>query len=399
MSLLELLALPQVWEEFYEYKLSRSVPKEDSREIREFIDGGGFRLAAASVLAGEAFPLPRRSVISKMSTGKKRVVYTYPREQNLVLKLLTFLLLRQYDGLFSEGLWSFRPGRTAKGAVLHLLHLTRGRELWAYKADIHDYFNSIPVSRLLPELEAVTGGDPELFAFLRSLLTEERVISGGRIIREEQKGIMAGTPLSAFYANLYLRSLDEAFQAVPYGRYSDDIIVFAPTRQAALEQAASIRGKLSERGLELNPDKEALFSPEEGWTFLGFAVRGDTVDIAPATVKKLKAKMRRKARSLVRWAKRSGAEGQRAARAFVRIFNRKLLEGPGENELTWSRWFFPVITTSDTLHEIDLYCQDCLRYIASGTRKKSRFNVRYEDLKALGCRSLVNEYYRINADK
>jgi hypothetical protein len=30
----------------------------------------------------------------------------------------------------------------------------------------------------------------------------------------------------------------------------------------------------------------------------------------------------------------------------------------------------------------------------SGRRTKARFNVRYEDLKALGYRSLVNEYHR-----
>ena len=37
--------------------------------------------------------------------------------------------------------------------------------------------------------------------------------------------------------------------------------------------------------------------------------------------------------------------------------------------------------------------QDCLRYLLSGKRTKARFNVRYEDLKALGYRSLVNAYY------
>ena len=54
---------------------------------------------------------------------------------------------------------------------------------------------------------------------------------------------------------------------------------------------------------------------------------------------------------------------------------------------------FPVITTTKSLHEIDLYAQDLLRFLISGTHTKSRFNVRYEDLKALGYRSLVNEYY------
>ena len=65
-----------------------------------------------------------------------------------------------------------------------------------------------------------------------------------------------------------------------------------------------------------------------------------------------------------------------------------------DSDLTWSLWFFPVITTPDSLHEIDLYAQDLLRFLISGKHTKSRFNVRYEDLKELGYKSLVNEYYR-----
>jgi hypothetical protein len=42
---------------------------------------------------------------------------------------------------------------------------------------------------------------------------------------------------------------------------------------------------------------------------------------------------------------------------------------------------------------IDLYAQDLLRYLISDTHTKSRYNVRYEDLKAMGYRSLVHEYY------
>ena len=62
--------------------------------------------------------------------------------------------------------------------------------------------------------------------------------------------------------------------------------------------------------------------------------------------------------------------------------------------MTWSLWFFPVINTVESLQLIDSYAQDCLRFILSGTRTKARYNVRYEELKALGYRSLVNEYYR-----
>lgn len=46
-----------------------------------------------------------------------------------------------------------------------------------------------------------------------------------------------------------------------------------------------------------------------------------------------------------------------------------------------------------SLHVIDEYAQDCIRRLISGSNTKSRYNVRYDELKALGYRSLVNAYY------
>ena len=400
MSLLDQLSRRECWEKFYEYKTSLAFPKAFAAELRDFIDGEGYLPVCRSIEAGEPFPLPRKSVISKMTSGKKRVVYTYPKAENTVLKLLTWLLLRRCDGLFEDNLYSFRPGRTAKDAVRALRAVPGLGDMWAYKADVSNYFNSIPVEKLLPMLAEALGEDGRLYGFLSALLGEERALSGRETVRE-QKGIMAGTPLSAFYANLYLRELDRHFarRGVPYARYSDDIILFAPDRAGAEALAGEVRTILTEHGLGLNPAKEELFDPAEGWTFLGFRCRGDTVDIAPASLEKIKGKMRRKSRALMRWRQRGGYGGEKAAAAFIRVFNRKLLESPPDNDLSWSRWFFPLLTTADSLRDIDRYAQDCLRWLVSGKRTKGRYDVRYEDLKRLGYRSLVHEYYAFQKEE
>jgi hypothetical protein len=400
LSLLDQLSRRECWEKFYEYKTSLACPKAFAGELRAFIDKEGYLPVCRSIEAGEPFPLPRRTTVSKLDSGKKRVVYTYPRAENTVLKLLTWLLLRKYDGLFADNLYSFRPGRTAKDAIRALCRVPGLGEMWAYKADVSNYFNSIPIPRLTPMLEDVLGEDGRLCAFLNALLREEWVLSGAETVRE-QKGVMAGTPLSAFYANLYLRSLDACFAArgVPYARYSDDIILFAPSRAGAEALAGEVRSLLAEHGLSLNPAKEELFDPAGGWVFLGFRCRGGEVDIAPASLEKIKAKMRRKARALMRWRERNGCSGERAAGAFIRAFNRKLLESPPDNDLCWGRWFFPLLTTADSLRSIDRYAQDCLRWLISGKRTKGRFDVRYEELKRLGYRSLVHEYYAFSEEE
>ena len=312
----------------------------------------------------------------------------------MILKLLTYLTLRKYDYLYAPCLYSFRPGVCAKDAIMTICRSKDIRSMYSYKIDVSDYFNSIPVDMICSALDSAITDDDKLLTFMKVLLCEEKALYNGTEIIE-QKGIMAGTPIASFYANLYLKGLDEIFKekGVLYARYSDDIIVFARTEDEISEYKKLILDHLNERGLKVNPDKEEFATPEDGFTFLGVEVRNGNIDIAPASVVKLKQKMRRKARALDRWKHREGLDGTKAAAAFIRIFNHKLLEVNEDSDLTWSLWFFPVITTPKSLHEIDLYAQELLRFLISGKHTKARFNVRYEALKELGYKSLVNEYY------
>ena len=83
--------------------------------------------------------------------------------------------------------------------------------MWSYKADISNYFNSIPVDRLLPLLEKALSREPDLYRFIASLLLDPVVIDNGKPIEEAEKGIMAGSPISTFLAKLYLAELDALF--------------------------------------------------------------------------------------------------------------------------------------------------------------------------------------------
>ena len=394
MSILDQVLQESAWEAFYEYKLSLACPKQFTKALRNFIDEKRYIGLYDKLCVRREFSLPSKSVISKIGSDKKRIVFTYPEDESTVYKLITHLMLRKYDGLFDRGLYSFRPGKTAKDAVRGLLGTEDLSKMYAYKADIHDYFNSVPVEEMILILKDALSDDNELFTMLSGLLREPNVLYRSRPVAEK-KGIMAGTPQSAFYANIFLSEMDRHFseEGVIYARYSDDIILFAPTEREVKEHAGYIRDYLARHSLEINPSKEDFYAPGDGFTFLGFMCKENVVDIAPVTLSKLIGKMHRKRDALVRWRKRNDVKPEKAASAFIRVFNRKLLESPRDNELSWSNWFFPVINTTESLHTIDQCAQDCLRYIISGKHTKGRFNVRYEDLKALGYKSLVNAYY------
>ncbi len=393
-TLLEQLADNACWQRFYNYKKEHYESAERLKELEEFITNQKYLSILERIRRGEPFPLPRKAVINKVHSQKKRVVYVYPADENIFLKALTHLLLREYDDLFAPNLYSFRPGRSAKDAVRRITRTPGIGAMYSYKADISNYFNSVDLSLFLPVLENILADDQPLLTFLTALLREENVIENGSLIKE-QKGIMAGTPLACFYANIFLREMDFCFweNKVLYARYSDDIIIFAEDAAKMAEYKEQIRIFLKEKGLVINPEKEIETAPGEKWTFLGCSYQDGTVDISPISVLKLKAKMRRKRDALQRWRKRKGLDGWKAGKAFIRVFNRKLYDNPKMHDLTWARWYFPVITTPESLRELDHYAEDCVRYLVSGRHTKARFNVRYADLKEMGFRSLVHEYY------
>lgn len=395
MEILTALSDSTQWQMYLEYKKScGNLPRREEKELLQFIAEEQYLPIVRQIDKGFPFPPPRRSAISKMHSERKRIVYTFPPAENWVLKIMTHLLLRKFDHLFSPGLYSFRAGRSVRDALNRLSQTPAIAAMWCYKVDIQNYFGSIPIDRLLPMVEVALSNEPELCRFLTALLRDPTADDRGTLI-EDNKGIMAGTPISTFFANLYLSDLDAHFNQSGrlYARYSDDIIIFAESKEQLDRDINYIRQTLDQSGLSVNPEKESITAPGEKWVFLGFSYQNGIVDIAPASLDKLKAKMRRKTRSLMRWKLRKKASGERAARAFIKTFNRKLFETTPEHDLTWARWYFPMINTTASLSVIDHYAQDCIRYLATGKRSKAAYNFRYEQMKQLGYRSLVHCYY------
>ena len=203
-------------------------------------------------------------------------------------------------------------------------------------------------------------------------------------------------PCAVFLANVYLTPLDRMFEQMPgviYCRYSDDIVIFSEDKEALENAKELLHEFLRSFRLEVNPDKVAETLPGEPWTFLGFECDGSNIDVSRVSVQKLKARMRRKSRALRRWAEVNGKDGWMAARAFIKHFNKMLYTSESSSEINWSLWYFPLITTDRSLKEIDSYMQDCVRYVATGKRNKSRFDFRYDQMKDLGMQSLVNVWY------
>ena len=395
VPILSQLTLQETWEEFLAYRLLKGrFNWHEFDEADAFVEREDYLPLAKKIAEGEGLGLPTKKLVNKMGSGKKRVVYSFASDEMLVLKLIAFLLYK-YDDQFAPNCYAFRRGLKASDAVFKINKAIRNQKMWAYKLDIHDYFNSIDIDLLLPMLKTMLADDPFLYRFFEKLLTTNLALCNGQVI-EEKHGVMAGTPTAPFLADVFLKDVDRYYynKGVVYARYSDDIIMFAHDFDTLQQYKDQMCHFLAQYHLEVNPDKEKIYSPEEAYEFLGFKCHGHDIDISETTKKKMKGKISRKARALWRWSNKNHIEPEKAMKGLINYFNRKFFESDDPEILTWSRWFFPVINQTDGLKEIDHYLQQNIRFLSTGKHNKSNYRVDYEKLKKLGYKSLVNEYYK-----
>lgn len=400
MSILDKLYDDGAWQDFLRHKCENEfISILEKRRLEKFITEKKYIPIIEKINTGAPFSHPRLAVLNKKYSKKKRSVFIFPKEENIVLKMISYLLF-EYDYLFCPNLYSFRQNMTAKLALERLLRQNRGSSMYSYKVDIHDYFNSITPETIVELLNKYIPNDKKLITFISALVSDEYAIFKGNTIKTK-KGIMAGMPISGFLANIYLLELDKWFydRGITYARYSDDIIVFASTEEKIEEYENRIKSFLNEQNLTVNERKEFHTPPYARWEFLGFSINRSSVDISDASFEKIKAKLRRKARAILRWKNRTDATDEWAIRAYIKHFNKKFFHNEKENELTWCKWYFPAINTTRRLKEIDEYMISCIRYIATGKHTKANYNLRYEKIKALGYISLVNAYYRFKRGK
>ncbi len=400
MGILEHLSEEQLWQDFLQYKIERQhMSRREQEAWRSYILEKRYTEIVTCFQDEDWIPpYPDKHYVNKTGTDKKRVVYSFPEDMNRVLKLVAFCLYA-YDGEFADNCYAFRRGTGVSDAMLRLKRLSGLDKKYCLKVDIQNYFNSVDVALLLEKLIFLKEEDVALYRLFEKLLLSGKCYEesgAGRQLITEHRGVMAGTPIAPFLANVYLSSVDKFFkkQGIDYFRYSDDILILADSRETLAWNQELLYGQLAAHKLTLNPKKVAVSMPGEPIQFLGFQYARGQVDLSPVTKDKLKAKIRRKAHALLRWQRKKGLTGVHAAKGFIKAMNHKLYDYGDGTDFCWSRWFFPVLTTDTGLKELDAYMQQYIRYTVTGRHYKGNYRITYEQMKEWGYRSLVAEYYQ-----
>jgi RNA-directed DNA polymerase len=179
-----------------------------------------------------------------------------------------------------EGIsYGFRPGRGCHDAIEKVFRLARPNTTrpWVLAADIEGAFNNIGHTALMQAI----GNFParELIKqWLKAGYVEDEML------HPPEAGVPQGGVISPLLLNVALHGMEHALgiSYTPRGvlrgtyalvRYADDLAVFSPTQEAAVEAQHILSAWLGTRGLRLSDEKTQIRHLREGFNFLGFTIR------------------------------------------------------------------------------------------------------------------------------
>ena len=118
MEILEQLSAPEVWQEFIQYKIEKQhLSISEQKELEEYVKEEKYLNILRSIEDDESkLPLPDKKEINKNGISRKRVVYSFPVEFNILLKMIAFSLYR-YDNIFAKNCYAFRRNYGVRDAI------------------------------------------------------------------------------------------------------------------------------------------------------------------------------------------------------------------------------------------------------------------------------------------
>lgn len=403
MNLTENLLDEKVWNEVFTKLVTKhQFSKEKLSELFLVKESKKYELVEEFMHGTIDWGTPRKLLIAKSDTQKKRVVYLYDLSIRLFLGVLYEVLSAYYKDSISDKCFSYKKDTSTITAVKYIKENRTVEYNYCVKVDIHAYFNSVcqeRVREMLDELNLEKG----MKKSLEKLYFSDEVVYNGKVLHE-WKGLIPGTSLASFFANYCLRELDEYFENkdIVYARYSDDILILAKTREELENALVQVRYYLKKYDLVINPDKYTYFTPDDDITFLGLKLSKDgAVDISEHAKKKMKRTIHRWCRKARREIELGHSTFEKEAKNVFRRLNNKNFKCYINNEGTfgWCHYAFRYITTVDSLREIDYYTKDTIRYLKTGKHNKANFKkITEEEFHNLGFVSLVELYYLYKQD-
>jgi len=261
--------LTEACKEVVKNKGAAGIDRMSVKQLKTYLDKNREPLIA-EIHKGEYIPQPIRGKEIPKRKGKKRLLGIPTVIDRMLQQAVSRTLMPQYEYMFSEYSFGFRPKRNTLQAVQKSLGYINSGYQHIVDIDLKGFFDEVDHCLSLTLLHRNVKC-PVTMQLIRRWLRAPMWINGQLIKR--RKGLPQGSPISPLLSNIMLHELDTEMEqlGLRFVRYADDFSIYCKTKNEARKTGNQVYCYLRDKlKLPINREKSGIRRPVN-FSILGYS--------------------------------------------------------------------------------------------------------------------------------